>query len=154
MEDEVVKGVGGPTAGARELVQGDVGPEPGRVVRCEGVADGKSEGGGGGVPCVAWHVPSRVGVIVGGDGCRPKGVVGAVGGVEKGVFVGPRGCTEGGVLLCLPVASPVGEGALPSNGLGVCRGLNPVKGCAGGEVACHKRLEPCHIVRDLELLGW
>ena len=28
----MVEGMGGPAAGARELVQGDVGPEPGRVV--------------------------------------------------------------------------------------------------------------------------
>ena len=32
VEDEVVEGMCGPAAGARELVQGDVGPETGRVV--------------------------------------------------------------------------------------------------------------------------
>ena len=50
VKDEVVEGVGGPTAGARELVQGDVGSEPGHVVRRERMANGKLEGGGGGVP--------------------------------------------------------------------------------------------------------
>ena len=32
VKDEVVKGVGGPATRARELVQGDVGPEAGHVV--------------------------------------------------------------------------------------------------------------------------
>ena len=84
MEDEVVEGVGGPAARARELVQGDVGPETGRVVRREGVADRKPECGGGGVPWETGHASARVWVLVGGDGGGPKGVIGAVGGVEKG----------------------------------------------------------------------
>ena len=49
MEDKVVEGVGGPAARTRKLVQRDVGPETGRVVRSERMADGKLEGGGGGV---------------------------------------------------------------------------------------------------------
>ena len=50
VKDEVVEGVGGPATRARELVQEDVGPEAGRVVRGECMADGKAEGGEGGVP--------------------------------------------------------------------------------------------------------
>ena len=50
VEDQMVEGVGGPAARTRELVQGDVGPEAGRVVRREGVANREPECGGGGVP--------------------------------------------------------------------------------------------------------
>ena len=89
VEDEVVEGVSGPAARTRELVQGDVGPEPGRIVRREHVADGEPEGGGGGVPCVAGHSASGVGVLIRGDGGDPEGVVGAVRGMEEGVLVGP-----------------------------------------------------------------
>ena len=93
VEDEVVEGVGGPAARARELVQGDVGPEPGLVVRRERVAYGEPESGGGGVSRVARHASARIGVLVGGDSRRPKGVVGAVGRVEEGVSRKPT--TEG-----------------------------------------------------------
>ena len=50
VKDEVVKGVGGPAARAREPVQENVRLEAGCVVRGECMADGKVEGGGGGVP--------------------------------------------------------------------------------------------------------
>ena len=50
MEVEVVEEVGGPATGAPELVQEDIGPEAGRVVRRERMSNGKAEGGEGGVP--------------------------------------------------------------------------------------------------------
>ena len=103
VEDEVVEGVGGPAAGACELVQGDVGLEAGRVVRHERVADGKPEGGGSGVLRVVRHMAARVGVFVGGDGGYPEGVVGAVRGMEEGILIGPGRGTRGSALLCLPV---------------------------------------------------
>ena len=77
VENEVIKRVGGPAAGACELVQGDVGLESGRVVQREGMAHHKAEDSEGGVPQVAWHMVPRVGVLVGGNGCCPKRVVGA-----------------------------------------------------------------------------
>ena len=154
MEDEVVKGVGGPATGARKLVQGDVGPEPGHVIRSERVADGKLESGGGGVPWVAWHAPSHVGVLVSGNSHRPEGVVGAIGGVDEGVLIGPGGSARGGAVFRLPVLSPKGKGVLPSDGLRMRCRLNLVKGSAGGEAASCERLEPCRVVRDPEPLRW
>ena len=73
VEDEVVEGMGGPATRACKLVQGDVGPEPGHIVRHEGVADCELEGGGGGVPRVAGHAATRVGVLVCGHGGFPEG---------------------------------------------------------------------------------
>ena len=128
VEDEVVERVGGPAARTRKLVYGDVGPEPGRVIRGEGVPHRKTEGGGGGVPWVSRNTAARVGVCVGSDGGLPKGVVGAVGGVEKGVLVGPRGGAGGSAAPRFPVRGPKGKGAFTSDGLGVCRRLDPVKG--------------------------
>ena len=154
MEDEVVEGVGGPAARACELIEGDVGPEPGRVVGREGVSDRKAEGGGGGVPRVPRDAAARVGVFVGSDGRRPKGVVGAVGGVEKGILVGPGGGTWGSAAPCLPVLGPEGKGALTSDSLGMCRRLNPVKGGAWGKATRRKGFEPCRIVHDPEPLRW
>ena len=106
------------------------------------------------MPCAMGYAPSRVRVLVGSDGCRPKGMVGAIGGVDKGVLVSPRGCARGGATFCLPVLSPEGEGTFPGHSLRVCRGLYPVKGCAGGEAASRKHLELRRIVRDPEPLGW
>ena len=83
----MVEGMSGPAARARELVQGDVGPEPGRVVQREGVANGEPEGGGSDVPCVTRYMAPSVGVLVRGDGGDPEGVVGAVRGVEESVLV-------------------------------------------------------------------
>ena len=154
VEDEVVEGMSGPAAGTRELVQGDVRPETGRVVQCEGMPHGKAEGGGGGVPWVLRHTTARVGVFVGSDSCRPKGVVGAVGWMKEGVFVSPGGGARGGTPLPLPVLSPEGEGALTSDSLGVRHRLYPVKGSAGGKAACREGFEPRRIVRDPEPLGW
>ena len=73
------------------------------------------------MPCVAWHTSARVGVLVGGDSRRPEGVVGAVGGMEKGVLVSPRQWAEGGAAFRLPVFGPEGEGSFPSDSLGVRR---------------------------------
>ena len=50
--EEVMEGVGGPSAPAGELVLGDVGPEPTGVIRGEGMAHRKAEGRRGGVPGV------------------------------------------------------------------------------------------------------
>ena len=132
--------MGGPAARARELIQGNVGPEPSRIVRRERVAHSKPQGGGGGVPRKTWHTSARVGVLVSGDGRRPKGVVGAVGGVEEGVFIGPGQRARRGAAFRFPVLGPQGKGAFPSDGLGMSRGLNPVKGRAGGEAASRECL--------------
>ena len=154
MQDQVVERVGGPAARTRELVQGDVGSEPGHVVRREHVAHSEPQGGGGGVPRKARHTSACVGVFVGSDSCRPKGVVGAVGGVEEGVFIGPGRRARCGAAFRLPVLGPQGKGPFPSDGLGMSRRLNPVKGRAGGEAASRECLEPCRVVRDPEPCRW
>ena len=102
------------------------------------------------MPCVTWHPSARVRVLVGGDGSGPQRVIRAIGGVEKGVLVGPGGGARGSASFCLPVLSPEGESAFPSNGLRVGRGLDPIKGSTGGEVASHERFEACCVVRDPE----
>ena len=154
VKDKVVEGVGGPATRTRELVHGDVGLEPDRVVRREGVADGEPEGGRSSVPRVLRDAPARVGVFVGGDSRRSKGVVGAIGGVEKGVPVGPRWGARGGATLRFPVLGPQGKGPFLSDGLGVCRRLNPIKGRAGGKAASREGLKPRRGVRDPEPLRW
>ena len=103
--------------------------------------------------CIAAHA-GGVRVLVGGDSRRPKGVVRAVGGVEKGVLVGPRRRAGGSAAFRLPVFGPQGKGPFPGDGLGVRSGLNPVKGGAWGEAASREGLEPCRIVRDPKSLQW